>query len=293
MGPGGVIKSDQPHPEAERPRYAFTQTDSDEDSEGTITDKEVTTTTFTQSDITSTKIVYVTENDGTTITPSPAIKTSVLKATTTTSSIVTEADSTTTLKSTETVFTTVSVAGKDSVIKSTSTIFSTSSYTPKPSTVKATTTIVIVSTSTPKATTITDNEGGVQTVYETSTQKAKTISSTISLSGAQVVKTSTVAGDETREDSPDEPPGLPQGHHCCHDRRNEAPGQGQDDPEPAHHMHSSVVKGLKDLVKNLRLSARRRHHFDPPLILKADQSGKYVFHQKERARPGQDAALRP
>lgn len=53
------------------------------------------------------------------------------------------------------------------------------------------------------------------------------------------------------------------------------------------------VETTNDLVNSVLLNALRRHRRDPPLMLKADQSGKYVAHQKDLARPGQDAALRP
>lgn len=56
---------------------------------------------------------------------------------------------------------------------------------------------------------------------------------------------------------------------------------------------STIVETTNDFVNSVLLKALRRHSREPPLILKADQSGKYVAHQNDRARPGQDAALRP
>ncbi|KAK5691949.1 hypothetical protein LTR97_011120 [Elasticomyces elasticus] len=179
----------------------------------TYTDNEIASTTVSNGASTSTSTLVVTENDGTTVTPSPILKTSFVKATSFVTSTLTQAPSTVTIKSTETVFQTVSSAGKASTIKSTQTvlatstvsgkpatifstvtILATSSYTPKPSVVKATTTVYIVSTSTPKPVTITDNQGSLSTVYSTITPKAASTTSTLSISGANVVKTTSLKG---------------------------------------------------------------------------------------------------
>ncbi|KAK0891512.1 hypothetical protein LTS16_025560 [Friedmanniomyces endolithicus] len=220
----------------------------------TVTSKLVFTTTISNGVATSVSTIYVTESDETTVTPSPMLKTSVVKATSFAASTVTQAASTATVKSTETIystvssagkgttlkttetqqftstvqgkgttqvvtsldqeaitvqgkattvvsthtrFSTVSVAGKGTTIKSIETIFGTTSITPKPTTVKATTTIFIVSTSTPAPVTITNNQGGVSTVYSTSSVKAATTTSTLSLSGTTAVKTTSLKGTTT------------------------------------------------------------------------------------------------
>ncbi|KAK3067466.1 hypothetical protein LTR53_015657 [Teratosphaeriaceae sp. CCFEE 6253] len=202
----------------------------------TYTDKEIATITVSNGASTSTSVVVITENDGTTVTPSPVLKTSVVKATTYVTSTLTQAPSTVTIKSTETDFSTVyasgkgstitstevvlattSVSGKGTTLKSTevslatttvsqkaatvlstTTVFSTSSYTPAASVVKATTTVYVLSTSTPKAATVTDNQGSLSTVYSTITPKATQVTSTLTVSGVDVVKTTSLkAGTST------------------------------------------------------------------------------------------------
>ncbi|KAK3637774.1 hypothetical protein LTR56_011980 [Elasticomyces elasticus] len=179
----------------------------------TFTDKEIASTTVSNGASTSTSTLVVTENDGTTVTPSPILKTSVVKATSFVTSTLTQAPSTVTIRSTETDFQTVSAAGKATTIKSTQTVLATStvsgkaativstvtvlatsSYTPKPKVVSATTTVFIVSTVTPKPVTITDNQGGLSTVYSTITPKAASTTSILSISGANVVKTTSLKG---------------------------------------------------------------------------------------------------
>ena len=48
-----------------------------------------------------------------------------------------------------------------------------------------------------------------------------------------------------------------------------------------------------DLLNSRRFKALKRHVLLPPIMLKAFHSGKYVLHQKDMARPGQDAAFLP
>ncbi|OIW24521.1 pectin lyase-like protein [Coniochaeta ligniaria NRRL 30616] len=196
----------------------------------TLTDKETTTTTLSLGDVSSTSTVVVTENDGNTVTPAAVLKTSTLKATSVVTStstrsakattvkstatsyltstisakdttlkttIISVATTTasgkpTTLKSTDTAFVTTTLSGKDTTIKSTSTILGTTTMPAKTTTLKATTTSFVVSISTPKATTVTDNEGGIVTVYKTSSQKATTVTSVITISRAAVTKTTTL-----------------------------------------------------------------------------------------------------
>ncbi|OQO06498.1 hypothetical protein B0A48_08281 [Cryoendolithus antarcticus] len=160
------------------------------------TDKEIAYTTITVGDVTSTSVVRTTEVD-TESTAAPVLRTSTVKATTIVSSTVTEAASTVTIRSTETDVSTTTIKGNAQTVKSTAYVTTTSTYYPKATTVKATTTVYVVSTFTPKPSTVTNQEGTVSTVYKTSTPKGSTITSTISLSGAQLVKTTTVKGSTT------------------------------------------------------------------------------------------------
>lgn len=161
------------------------------------TDKETTRTKLSLGDVTSIVVSYMTENDGSTVTPAASLKTSVVKETT--NIIVTShlGESTTTIKSTETLLSTKSVSGKDTTVKSTIVGIATKIYQPKPSTVKETPTISVISTITPSPITITEEDRTLQTVYKTSTQKAKTTTSTICLTAAKKVKTSTANASTT------------------------------------------------------------------------------------------------
>ncbi|KAI4740676.1 pectin lyase-like protein [Aureobasidium sp. EXF-12298] len=177
----------------------------------TIVQKATTYTTLTQGGVTSTSVTYVTENDGTTVTPSPILKTSIVKSTTVITSTTTKAGKTATLKSTSVVLATATVsgkdvtvkqtsvvssattiAGKDTTIKSTETDYFTTTVAGKTSTVKATSTVFATSTSSPKPVTITQNAGSLVTVYQTSTLKGSTVSSVTTVQGSDVTSTTTL-----------------------------------------------------------------------------------------------------
>jgi pectin methylesterase-like acyl-CoA thioesterase len=177
----------------------------------TIVQKATTYTTLTQGAVTSTAVTYVTENDGTTVTPSPILKTSIVKSTSVITSTTTKAGKTTTLKSTSVVLATATVsgkdvtvkqtsvassvttiAGKDTTVKSTETDYFTTTVAGKTSTVKATSTVFATSTSSPKPVTITENFGSVVTVYQTSTLKGSTVSSVTTVQGSDVTSTTTL-----------------------------------------------------------------------------------------------------
>lgn len=119
-------------------------------------------------------------------------KEKTVKTTVTSVKKTTTSGKATTVRPTETAFVTTTVSGKDTTIKSTSTVFGTTTLPAKTSTVKATTTNVIISTYTPKAATVTDNQGGIVTMYKTSTQKGTTATSVTTVSGADVTKTTTL-----------------------------------------------------------------------------------------------------
>ncbi|KEQ71405.1 pectin lyase-like protein [Aureobasidium namibiae CBS 147.97] len=148
----------------------------------TIIQKATTFTTLTQGGVTSTAVTYVTENDGTTVTPSPILKTSIVKSTSVITSTTTKAGKTATVKSTSVVLATatvsakdvtvkqtsvvssaITIAGKDTTIKSTETDYFTTTVAGKTSTVKATSTVFATSTSSPKPVTITQNAGSLVT----------------------------------------------------------------------------------------------------------------------------------
>lgn len=175
----------------------------------TIIQKATTLTTLTQGAVTSTAVTYVTENDGTTVTPSPILKTSIVKSTSVITATTTKAGKTTTVKSTSVVLatTTVSakdvtvkqtsvvssattVAGKDITIKSTETDYFTTTVAGKASTVKATSTVFTTSTSSPKP--VTQNAGSLVTVYQTSTLKDSTVTSVATVQGSDVTSTTTL-----------------------------------------------------------------------------------------------------
>jgi pectin methylesterase-like acyl-CoA thioesterase len=177
----------------------------------TIIQKATTYTTLTQGGVTSTAVTYVTENDGTTVTPSPILKTSIVKSTSVITSTTTKAGKTTTLKSTSVVLATstvsakdvtvkqtsvvssvTTIAGKDTTIKSTETDYFTITVAGKTSTVKAASTVFATSTSSPKPITITDNVGSLVTVYQTSTLKGSTVSSVTTVQGSDVTSTTTL-----------------------------------------------------------------------------------------------------
>ncbi|KAG9945803.1 carbohydrate esterase family 8 protein, partial [Aureobasidium melanogenum] len=177
----------------------------------TIIQKATTYTTLAQGDITSTLVTYVTENDGTTVTPSPILKTSIVKSTDIVTSTTTKAGKTTTVKSTSVILATATasakdvtikqtsivssettIADKDTTIKSTETDYFTTTVAGKTSTVKATSTVLVTSTSSPKPVTITESIGSVVTVYETSTLKGITISSTTTIQAPDVTSSTTL-----------------------------------------------------------------------------------------------------
>jgi pectin methylesterase-like acyl-CoA thioesterase len=177
----------------------------------TIIQKATTYTTLTQGAVTSTAVTYVTENDGTTVTPLPILKTSIVKSTSVITSTTTKAGKTTTLKSTSVVLATATVsgkdvtikqtsvassvttiAGKDTTIKSTETDYFTTTVAGKTSTVKATSTVFATSTSSPKPVTTTENSGSLVTVYQTSTLKGSTVSSVTTVQGSDVTSTTTL-----------------------------------------------------------------------------------------------------
>lgn len=177
----------------------------------TIVQKATTYTTLVQGDITSTVVTYVTENDGTTVTPAPILKTSIVKSTDVVTSTTTKAGKMTTIKSTSVVLATATasakdvtvkqtsivssettIAGKDTTIKSTETDYFTTTIAGKTSTVKATSTVLVTSTSSPKPVTITENIGSVVTVYETSTLKGSTVSSTTTIQAPDVTSSTTL-----------------------------------------------------------------------------------------------------
>ncbi|KEQ58004.1 pectin lyase-like protein [Aureobasidium melanogenum CBS 110374] len=141
----------------------------------------------TQGDITSTLVTYVTENDGTTVTPSPILKTSIVKSTDIVTSTTTKAGKTTTVKSTSDVTikqtsivsSETTIAGKDTTIKSTETDCFATTVAGKTSTVKATSTLLVTSTI-----------GSVVTVYETSTLKAPDVTSSTTLKPSTVTVSS-------------------------------------------------------------------------------------------------------
>ncbi|KAH0286515.1 carbohydrate esterase family 8 protein, partial [Aureobasidium sp. EXF-3399] len=177
----------------------------------TIIQKATTFTTLTQGGVTSTAVTYVTENDGTTVTPSPILKTSIVKSTSVITSTTTKAGKTATVKSTSVVLATatvsakdvtvkqtsvvssaITIAGKDTTIKSTETDYFTTTVAGKTSTVKATSTVFATSTSSPKPVTITQNAGSLVTVYQTSTLKGSTVSSVTTVQGSDVTSTTTL-----------------------------------------------------------------------------------------------------
>ncbi|KEQ97991.1 carbohydrate esterase family 8 protein [Aureobasidium subglaciale EXF-2481] len=148
----------------------------------TIVQKATTYTTLVQGDVTSTQVTYVTENDGTTVTPPAILKTSVVKATDIVFSTTTISAKIATVKSTSVVLSTVSasakdvtikqtsvvsvvttVAGKDTTIKSTETDLFMTTVAGKTSTVKATSTVLATSTSSLKPVTVTENLGSLVT----------------------------------------------------------------------------------------------------------------------------------
>ncbi|KAG9677434.1 carbohydrate esterase family 8 protein, partial [Aureobasidium melanogenum] len=177
----------------------------------TIIQKATTYTTLMQGDTTSTLVAYVTENDGTTVTPSPILKTSIVKSTDIVTSTTTKSGKTTTVKSTSVVLATATASAKDVTIKQTSTVSSettiagkdvtiksteidyfTTTVAGKTSTIKATSTVLMTSTSSPKPATITESIGSVVTVYETSTLKGSTVSSTTTIQAADVTSSTTL-----------------------------------------------------------------------------------------------------
>ncbi|KAG9564195.1 carbohydrate esterase family 8 protein, partial [Aureobasidium melanogenum] len=177
----------------------------------TIVQKATTYTTLVQGDTTSTLVTYVTENEGTTVTPSPILKTSIVKSTDIVTSTTTKAGKTTTVKSTSVVLATATasakdvtvkqtsvvssettIAGKDTTIKSTEVDYFTTTVAGKTSTIKATSTVLVTSTSSPKPVTITESIGSVVTIYETSTLKGSTISSTTTIQAPDVTSSTTL-----------------------------------------------------------------------------------------------------
>ncbi|KAH0361823.1 carbohydrate esterase family 8 protein, partial [Aureobasidium melanogenum] len=177
----------------------------------TIIQKATTYTTLVQGDTTSTLVTYITENDGITVTPSPILKTSVVKSTDFVTSTTTKAGKTTTVKSTSVVLATATASAKDVTVKQTSTVSSettiagkdttiksteidlfTTTIAGKTSTVKATSTVLVTSTSSPKPVTITESIGSVVTIYETSTLKGSTISSTTTIQAPDVTSSTTL-----------------------------------------------------------------------------------------------------
>ncbi|KAG9888489.1 carbohydrate esterase family 8 protein, partial [Aureobasidium melanogenum] len=177
----------------------------------TIIQKATTYTTLVQGDTTSTLVTYITENDGTTVTPSPILKTSIIKSTDIVTSTTTKAGKTTTVKSTSVILVTATasakdvtvkqtsivssettIAGKDTTIKSTEVDYFTTTVAGKTSTIKATSTVLVTSTSSPKPVTITESVGSVVTVYETSTLKGSTISSTTTIQAPDVTSSTTL-----------------------------------------------------------------------------------------------------
>lgn len=174
----------------------------------TIIQKATSFTTLQAGDVTSVSVVYVTENDGLTVTPSAVLKTSVVKATEVVSSTTTKAGKTTTVKSVSVIFATASasakdvtikstsvvsagttVTGKDVTIKSTETEYLTSTLAGKTSVVKATSTVLVTSISNPKPVTLTENLGSVVTVYQTSSAKDKTVTSITTVQGSDSTTT--------------------------------------------------------------------------------------------------------
>ncbi|KAI5251701.1 pectin lyase-like protein [Aureobasidium subglaciale] len=177
----------------------------------TIVQKATTYTTLVQGDVTSTQVTYVTENDGTTVTPPAVLKTSVVKATDIVFSTTTISAKIATVKSTSVVLSTVSasakdvtikqtsvvsvvttVAGKDTTIKSTETDLFMTTVAGKTSTVKATSTVLATSTSSLKPVTVTENLGSLVTVYQTSILKGTTISSVTTITASDVTTSTTL-----------------------------------------------------------------------------------------------------
>ncbi|KAI4719704.1 pectin lyase-like protein [Aureobasidium sp. EXF-10727] len=177
----------------------------------TIIQKATTYTTVMQGDVTSTAVTYVTENDGTTVTPDPVLKTSIVKSTSVITSTTTKAGKTVTVKSTSVVLATATasakdvtikqtsvvssettIAGKDTTIKSTETDYFTTTVAGKTSTVKATSTVLVTSTSSPKPSTVTENLGSVVTIYQTSTMKGSTVTSVTTIQAPDVTSSTTL-----------------------------------------------------------------------------------------------------
>ncbi|CAD0110735.1 unnamed protein product [Aureobasidium uvarum] len=177
----------------------------------TIIQKATTYTTVVQGDVTSTAVTYVTENDGTTVTPDPILKTSIVKSTSVVTSTTTKAGKTTTVKSTSVLLATATasakdvtvkqtsvvssettIAGKDTTIKSTEIDYFTTTVAGKTSTVKATSTVLVTSTSSPKPITVTENIGALVTIYQTSTMKGSTISSVTTIQAPDVTSSTTL-----------------------------------------------------------------------------------------------------
>ncbi|THX03494.1 pectin lyase-like protein [Aureobasidium pullulans] len=177
----------------------------------TVITRVTASTTVTNADITSTSVIYVTQDNGLTVTPEPVLRTSSVRATIIIVATTTRAGRTTTSRSTEVVLstatvsarvstirstsivsTTTTVSGRDTTIRSTETNYFTTSVAGRTSTVRATSTVSIASTSTPRAVSTTTNLGGVVTVYSTSTPRASTVTSTTTIQAADVTSSTTI-----------------------------------------------------------------------------------------------------
>ncbi|PWY74272.1 pectin lyase-like protein [Aspergillus heteromorphus CBS 117.55] len=139
----------------------------------TVTDKETVYTTYTPADRTSTVLVTVTQDVGTTVTLAESLKTTVEKSTVSTTTTITEPTVTTVKTSVVTLDDIVTItpapATKATTVKDTTTVTATTTKADVTTTVKSTVTATSTVTSTPKASTITTTVASTTTSFKTST----------------------------------------------------------------------------------------------------------------------------
>jgi pectin methylesterase-like acyl-CoA thioesterase len=177
----------------------------------TIVQKATSFFTLSNSGVTSTSTIYVTDNDGITVVPSTILKTSIVKETSVITATTTKAAKTVTTKSTSVLLTTstvpeqvitvketsivsaaTTIAGKDTTVKSTETDLFTQTVSGDVTTVKATSTIFATLTFSPKPVTTTQNLGSMVTVTRTSTPEGPTVSSITTIQGSDVTSSTTI-----------------------------------------------------------------------------------------------------
>lgn len=160
-----------------------------------LTTAKLTLTTDISTDVTSTSTVLITENDGTTITPAPVVKTTTVKATTTVGAITTLSGKDTTIKSTSTVQSTVTAAPATTTVKSTITAFATSTTSGKDATIKTTSTVQSVVTAAPV--TLTSKSTTTAFVISTVSGKASTVKTTYTIQTSVTAAPSTTTVKST------------------------------------------------------------------------------------------------